>query len=160
MYTFRVLDLAREMDLERLRQMARLLEAENTRLHQRLGALTRQLAEARGEDRAQLELELQHLTEQLAARNRQLFGDRSERRSRGPRDQPAARAKAQQMVAMLQDSLYEAEPKLGQTFKAYFAATVHPEHLRRGEEGVVELRIMPSELLHIEVLQKLVKYAH
>jgi transposase len=93
MYAPRVLDLVRETDVERLRQMALLLEAENARLHQRLVALTRELAEARGEDRAQLELELQHLTEQLAARNRQLFGDPSERRGRGPRDQPAAREK-------------------------------------------------------------------
>ena len=77
------------MDLERLRQMAVLLEAENARLHQRLLTLTRQLAEARGADRAQLELELQYLTEQLGARNRQLFGAASERRERGPRDQPA-----------------------------------------------------------------------
>jgi hypothetical protein len=72
----------------------------------------------------------------------------------------AARMKAQQMVGLLQDSLYEAEPELGEKFKSYFAATVHPEPFRRGEAGVVELRIIPSELLHIEVLQKLVKYAH
>lgn len=72
----------------------------------------------------------------------------------------AARGQAQQMVGLLQDSLYEAEPELGNKFKAYFAATVHPEHLRRGERGVIELRIIPSELLHIEVLQRLMKYAH
>jgi len=72
----------------------------------------------------------------------------------------AARTQAQQMVGLLQDSLYEAEPELEEKFKSYFAATVHPEHLRRGENGVIELRIIPSELLHIEVLQKLVKYAH
>jgi hypothetical protein len=72
----------------------------------------------------------------------------------------AARARAQQMVGILQDSLYEAEPELEAKFKAYFAATVQPEHLRRGESEVIELRIIPSELLHIEVLQKLVKYAH
>jgi len=72
----------------------------------------------------------------------------------------AARMQAQQMVGLLQDSLYEAEPELGEKFKAYFAAAVHPEHLRRGENGVIELRIIPSELLHIEVLQRLVKYAH
>jgi len=72
----------------------------------------------------------------------------------------AGRMQAQHMVGMLQDSLYEAEPELGEKFKAYFAAAVHPEHLRRGEGGVIELRIIPSELLHIEVLQKLMKYAH
>ncbi len=72
----------------------------------------------------------------------------------------AARARAQQMAGILQDSFYEAEPELETKFKAYFAATVQPEHLRRGESEVIELRIIPSELLHIEVLQKLVKYAH
>jgi transposase len=69
--------------------MALLLEAENTRLHRRLVELTRQLAEARGEDRAQLELELQRLTEQLATRNRSLFGDRSERRGGKEKDRSA-----------------------------------------------------------------------
>jgi hypothetical protein len=72
----------------------------------------------------------------------------------------AGRMEAQQMVGLLQDSLYEAEPELGEKYKAYFAATVQPEHFVRGESGVIELRIIPSELLHIEVLQKLVKYAH
>jgi len=72
----------------------------------------------------------------------------------------AGREQAQQMAGLLQDSLYEAEPELGAKYKAYFAATVQPEHLRRGQSGVIELRIIPSELLHIEVLQKLVKYTH
>ena len=47
-----------ETDLERLRQMALLLEAENTRLHRRLVELTRALAEAKGAAQAQLELEI------------------------------------------------------------------------------------------------------
>jgi len=80
-----------------------------------------------------------------------------------PTDRPkhatiAARTQAQQMVGLLQDSLYEAEPELEQKFKSYFAETVHPE-LRRGEREVIELRIMPSELLRIEVLHKMTKYA-
>jgi transposase len=86
-----VLDLRRETDVERLRQAALLLEAENARLHRRLVELTRALAEARGEDRAQLALELQHLTEQLAARTRTLFGRSSERR---PRETAAGEAAA------------------------------------------------------------------
>src|SRR5919201_4676673 len=40
--------LATETDLERLRQMALLLEAENARLHRRLVELTRALAAAKG----------------------------------------------------------------------------------------------------------------
>jgi transposase len=73
--------IAAETDVERLRQMALLLEAENARLHRRLVELTRALAEARGEAQAQLELELQHLQEQLAAQTRALFARSSERRA-------------------------------------------------------------------------------
>lgn len=71
----------------------------------------------------------------------------------------AMRTQAQQMVGILQDSLYEAEPELEQKFKTYFAPTVHPEHLPSGVRGVIELRIIPSELVQIELLQKLMKYA-
>ena len=70
-----------------------------------------------------------------------------------------ARKQAQQMVGLLQDSLYDAAPELASIYKPYFAAMVHPEHLRGGVSGVIELRIIPSELVHIEVLQKLMKYA-
>src|SRR5881397_2205181 len=66
--------------------MALLLEAENARLHRRLGELTRALAQATGATQAQLELELQRLQEQLAARTRALFGLSSERRGGGTRD--------------------------------------------------------------------------
>jgi transposase len=77
-----VVQVAVETDIERLRQMALLLERENARLHQRLLALTRELAAARGLAASQLELELQHLQETLSARTRQLFGASSEKRSR------------------------------------------------------------------------------
>jgi transposase len=80
-----VIGLATETDLERLRQMALLLEAENARLHQRLVELTRALGSATGTAQAQLELELQRLQEQLAARTRLLFGPSSERRGREER---------------------------------------------------------------------------
>src|SRR5205823_14283558 len=85
-----VVGLETETDLERLRQMALLLEAENARLHRRLGELTRALAQATGATQAQLELELQRLQEQLAARTRALFGASSERRGGGARDDAAS----------------------------------------------------------------------
>jgi len=71
----------------------------------------------------------------------------------------AERIKAQRMVALIQDALFQAEPELGRNYSTYFAATAQPTtpHERTGRE--MELRIIPSELLHIEVLQKLVKYA-
>ncbi len=80
--------LATETDLERLRQMALLLEAENARLHRRLVELTRALAEAKGAAHAQLELEIARLQEQLAARTRALFGPSSERRGDDAGDAP------------------------------------------------------------------------
>src|SRR5256886_12878577 len=82
--------LGTETDLERLRQMALLLEAENARLHRRLGELTQALAQPTGARHAQLELELQRLQEQLAARTRALFGASSERRGGGARDDAAS----------------------------------------------------------------------
>src|SRR5437667_433472 len=88
-----VVGLATETDLERLRQMALLLEAENARLHRRLGELTRALAQATGATQAQLELEVQRLQAQLAARTRALFGPSSERRGGDTRaDAPSAPA--------------------------------------------------------------------
>jgi len=77
-----VVQVAAETDIKRLRQMAVLLERENARLHQRLLALTRELAAARGATATQLALELQHLQETLAARTRQLFGASAEKRPR------------------------------------------------------------------------------
>src|SRR2546427_7618272 len=82
--------LATETDLERLRQMALLLEAENARLHRRLVELTRALAEATGAAQAQLELEIARLQEHLAARTRALFGPSSERRAGGAREDAAS----------------------------------------------------------------------
>jgi transposase len=69
-----------EGNIELLRQTALLLQAENARLHHRLLTLTRQLAAAQGATATQLELEIQLLQEELAARTRTLFGAASERR--------------------------------------------------------------------------------
>src|SRR5437667_10057768 len=74
--------------------MALLLEAENARLHRRLVELTRALAEAKGAAHAQLELEIARLQEQLAARNRALFGPSSERRGSSERGAEAPSAPA------------------------------------------------------------------
>jgi transposase len=75
-----LLNLATETDIERLRQVALLLEQENTRLFRRLEALVAELSEARGEDARSLQLEIECLKEQLASRTKALFGDSSERR--------------------------------------------------------------------------------
>jgi transposase len=82
-----VLQIETETDIERLRQVALLQQAELDRLHQRLAALTAALAAARGEEpTAALQLELLQLQEQLAARTRALFGPSSEQRPDPRRD--------------------------------------------------------------------------
>jgi len=79
-----MLQISTERDIERLRQVALLQEAEIHRLLARLAELTRQLAEARGEDVVRaLQLELTVINEQLAARNRALYGTSPEKRRRG-----------------------------------------------------------------------------
>ena len=91
-----MLQIETERDIERLRQVALLQEAEIQRLLARLAELTRQLAEARGEDAVQaLQLELTLINEQLAARNRALFGASSEKRPRGDGEE-ASKAKPPQ----------------------------------------------------------------
>ena len=74
------MNLAHETNVERLRQAALLLEAENGRLLAKVVELTRQLATARGEDATVLQLRLAELEAQLAKRNHLLFGTSSEQR--------------------------------------------------------------------------------
>ena len=77
------MDLQRESDVERLRQAALLLEAENQRLVAKVLELTHQLATARGEDALELQLKLAELEQQLSKRNHLLFGTSSEQRRPG-----------------------------------------------------------------------------
>ena len=85
-----------------MRQIARLLEAENDRLHKRLEALVTQLAALQGKSGSELlQLELLKLQEQMAALQRRMFGRSSEKsphtsepetpkphRGHGPKAQP------------------------------------------------------------------------
>lgn len=95
-----------ETDVDKLRQLVQLQQAELEKLYARLSALTAELATLKGTKRAeQLELELKLLREQLEARTRALFGPRSEKRRRrgrpprkdtpqtghGPTEQPQLR---------------------------------------------------------------------
>ncbi|MFQ5472711.1 MAG: IS66 family transposase [Dehalococcoidia bacterium] len=70
-----------ETDIERLRQMALLQQAELDRLHRRLVELTQELARAKGTDTDTLQLEIELLKEQLDNRTRELFASTSEKRS-------------------------------------------------------------------------------
>ncbi len=71
-----------ETDIEQLRRVARLLDAENARLHKRLVELTRLLRTATGDDSVQLELELSRLQDQLSRINQDIYGASSEKRGR------------------------------------------------------------------------------
>ncbi|MGE5172368.1 MAG: hypothetical protein ACM3MD_00910 [Betaproteobacteria bacterium] len=70
------------------------------------------------------------------------------------------RTQVQRMVGFIQDVLLHVEPELGIRYSTYFAGVVQPTDPQEGNRDVVELRIIPSEFLHIEVLQKLEKYAY
>lgn len=71
----------------------------------------------------------------------------------------AERMKAQQMAWFIQDSMFHVEPTLGR-YAAYFVATAQPTNPREGNSELIELRITPSEYLHVKLLEKLEKYSY
>jgi hypothetical protein len=71
----------------------------------------------------------------------------------------ADRIQALRMAGFIQDALFFAEPHLGIGYGAYFVAAAQPTNPLEGNRELIELRIIPSELLHIKVLEKLEKYA-
>jgi hypothetical protein len=58
------------------------------------------------------------------------------------------------------DSIYAAEPRLEKEYGKYFAAVAVPVDAGVKENNWMEFRIIPSEMLHIEVLRRLEKYAY
>lgn len=78
-----VFRLDTEKDINLLRQAALLLESENKRLTAKVVELTKALLVAKGEDKEQLQLRLIQLEQQLAVRNKKLFGESSEKRTDG-----------------------------------------------------------------------------
>jgi hypothetical protein len=69
------------------------------------------------------------------------------------------RMQVARMVGFIQDALFKLEPELGKGYAPYFASAVRSMDPRQGNAAVVEFRIVPSEYLHIEVLEKLEKYS-
>lgn len=71
------------------------------------------------------------------------------------------RMKAARMVGAIQDTLFGAEPEIGRKYGNFFVASEQAVTLEdTAATDLIELRIIPSELLHIEVLQKLLKYTY
>jgi hypothetical protein len=64
------------------------------------------------------------------------------------------------MVGFIQDALFQLEPELGLRYQTFFTGAIQPADPREGNRDVIEIRIIPSEFLHIEVLEKLEKYAN
>jgi hypothetical protein len=66
----------------------------------------------------------------------------------------------QRMIGSIQNGLFQLEPELGIRYSSYFAGVAQPTSPHQGNRDVVEIRIIPSEFLHIEVLEKLEKYSY
>ena len=66
---------------------------------------------------------------------------------------------AQRMVGSIQSGLFQLEPELGIRYSSYFAGVTQPTDPHERNKYILELRIIPSEFLHIEVLEKLEKYS-
>lgn len=78
--------IRRIQDIEHLRQIALALETETRVLYERVSKLRAELAVARNDDKAQIALELKIIQEQLARRDAELFGSKSERRGKTGED--------------------------------------------------------------------------
>ena len=70
------------------------------------------------------------------------------------------RVKAQRSVSLIQDALFQTEPELNIRYSIYFAGTTQPTTPHEQNRDSLELRIIPSEFLHVEVLDKLEKYSY
>jgi transposase len=89
-----VIKIETERDIEVLRQVARLLDREVQALHQRVQKLVSEIVHLRGGDASAMQLELEQLQELLARRERELFGDSSEKQKQTspPKDKPAGQS--------------------------------------------------------------------
>jgi transposase len=125
-----VLRLADVDDIETLRRAALVLEAENKKLVQLIAKLKRQLSELQGGAPEQLSLQIAELEEQLAQRNRMLFGDKSEKRgARSKEERPSEPQRGHGPRAQLElkvieqvhllDEADKACPKCGGELKAW-----------------------------------------
>lgn len=71
----------------------------------------------------------------------------------------AVRDAAQHKAWRVLTAMYDEEPDLHRTFGYNFVAAVVPSSGPPGSRDPLEIRIVPSERMHIEFLQKLEKYA-
>jgi hypothetical protein len=69
------------------------------------------------------------------------------------------REAAQRKAWRVLEAMYDEEPELHTVFGYNFVAAVVPGSGLQGQHEPLEVRIIPSERMHIEFLQKLEKYA-
>ncbi len=70
------------------------------------------------------------------------------------------RFQVQERAALILNSLFFTEPELGRDYRLYFVAAALPVEGAQRELSVLEFRLVPAERLHIEILQRLEKYAY
>ena len=63
-------------------------------------------------------------------------------------------------VGFIQDALFLEVPELGKKHAPYFLSATGPLDVHAGTSEVVDFLIIPSEYLHIEVLERLEKYTY
>ncbi|MBI4689190.1 MAG: hypothetical protein HY754_02815 [Nitrospirae bacterium] len=69
------------------------------------------------------------------------------------------RLRMQLVADLILDSMYRESPELEKNYSTYFAATAMPvSPPEKGTSDFVEFRIIPSELIHIGLIQRLHKY--
>ena len=71
-----------------------------------------------------------------------------------------SRYQIQNRAELILNSIYEAAPGLESKYGRYFASAALPVDPAVKDTDWIEFRIIPTERLHIEVLQRLEKYAH
>ncbi|SPP99722.1 hypothetical protein NBG4_110025 [Candidatus Sulfobium mesophilum] len=70
------------------------------------------------------------------------------------------RYQLQRRAELIRESLFSIEPQLEEKYGTYFAATAMAVDPTVKETNWIEFRIISTEMLHIEVLKRLEKYAH
>jgi hypothetical protein len=70
------------------------------------------------------------------------------------------RFQVQGRTSLILNSLYAVEPELEKKYGKYFAVTAIPVGASVGETNSIEFRLIPTERLHIEVLERLEKYSY
>ncbi len=71
-----------------------------------------------------------------------------------------SRYQVQNRAELILNSMYEAAPGLERKYGRYFTAAALPVDPAVKDTDWIEFRIIPTERLHIEVLQRLEKYAY